>query len=747
MYNPKIWYTGDIVTSGGLNNMEQGIAQNAHDIETINDSIDDLSTDTTELKNTLSDVKSELSYNGIGNYFDGVLYNGYWDGSGAIVDYSDLDVCNLNKIPCKEDDNIVIVANTSVEDLTYFISYLNDTTRIQRDTGTGTIYEGKAPAGAKYVCFTFEKRGIDKSTFGNVYAFVDNSIDKIKKDLASVHTDIGMVSTTFKMVTDHGHSSQLDRLYIPISAADKYYVKASLSTGQVISGAIYEIYTDGTSHIAQGSFYTETEYAYKASGDIAAIGVYINPPSTNCDAYVYVRTEGNLWTRLDNAVNNQKYKDEIIEQTVGIYANTFQMVSGSGHSSSLDQFNITIPKGSSYYIKAVASDGEVLPGQIYEIYSDGEYHLVSGSFYTGTEYKHTAEDNIYRIGLYIGAPSANITVSSYVKHEIDALNDQYILENYISTNNARHICNDAGVPLTLLHISDLHGDTGALKRITDYLSNYGTLVDDAICTGDMVPNTATAIESWWDSGVMTCIGNHDAASYDSSNGYDWDALSMADRVAYYISPFEANWDIVRESGKSYYYKDYTTQKVRLIVMDSQVYIANGADATAQNTWLTNLLSDAITNNMHVVIAIHAPKGGSPVEQCSFSKYGRTNMVELGDSFTPQAVVDIVESAITSGLHFVGYIVGHNHQDYIYKATDKQLGFCITCAAVAQKAQWTGSDQHRSGIEDAYNLVTIDTANTLVKIVRGGGADIDDHMRARKAICFNYSTGEKVGEVL
>ncbi len=33
MYNPKIWYDGDVVTSGGLNNMEQGIAQNAQDIE------------------------------------------------------------------------------------------------------------------------------------------------------------------------------------------------------------------------------------------------------------------------------------------------------------------------------------------------------------------------------------------------------------------------------------------------------------------------------------------------------------------------------------------------------------------------------------------------------------------------------------------------------------------------------------------------------------------------------------------
>ena len=39
MYNPKIWYDGDIVTSGGLNNIEQGIAQNAHDIEDLQDAL------------------------------------------------------------------------------------------------------------------------------------------------------------------------------------------------------------------------------------------------------------------------------------------------------------------------------------------------------------------------------------------------------------------------------------------------------------------------------------------------------------------------------------------------------------------------------------------------------------------------------------------------------------------------------------------------------------------------------------
>ena len=74
-------------------------------------------------------------------------------------------------------------------------------------------------------------------------------------------------------------------------------------------------------------------------------------------------------------------------------------------------------------------------------------------------------------------------------------------------------------------------------------------------------------------------------------------------------------------------------------------------------------------------------------------------------------------------------------------------YCVTCANTASNAQWKNSDQDRSENVDAYNLITIDTTNSLVKIVRGGGADIDDHMRARKAICFDYSTGEKVGEAL
>lgn len=99
--------------------------------------------------------------------------------------------------------------------------------------------------------------------------------------------------------------------------------------------------------------------------------------------------------------------------------------------------------------------------------------------------------------------------------------------------------------------------------------------------------------------------------------------------------------------------------------------------------------------------------------------------------------------------FIGYIVGHTHQDNIWDALNDhtQLMYCVTCAAVSYAPQWQNSDQSRSDTLDAYNLITIDTSNTLVKIVRGGGANIDNRMRQRKAISIDYSNGTIVGEAL
>ena len=334
----------------------------------------------------------------------------------------------------------------------------------------------------------------------------------------------------------------------------------------------------------------------------------------------------------------------------------------------------------------------------------------------------------------------------------DCVGHHRVREVETSLENARHIpYSHNAQPLTLLHISDLHADTAAMGRIMDDASAYGGMVDGAICTGDIVANTAGQISSWWNPSIMTCIGNHDTASYSSGTGYDWTALSMADRDAYYIAPFESNWGITHTAGTSYYYKDYTDSNVRLIVMDSMLYMSDSyaSQASTQTAWLSNLLSGAITAGLHVLIAIHSPHNGAEPVPCSFTRIGAGTVGLDTSCNTPQTVIDAVATAIGNGLDFIGYIVGHTHQDGVWDAEGDgtQMMYCITCAAVSYAPQWKNSDQQRSTTMDAYNLVTIDTNNKLVKIVRGGGADVDDKMRPRRMLCISYDTGTIVGQEL
>ena len=361
----------------------------------------------------------------------------------------------------------------------------------------------------------------------------------------------------------------------------------------------------------------------------------------------------------------------------------------------------------------------------------------SASFVLLTLYNNTTNAIVPSEGIHLSA-YGNPKIVDELKSNNDVLKD---------LKNARHIANSGAVPFTILHFSDIHQDSNSLESIVNDATLYAENVDDIICTGDIRANDGGEIASWWKPDVMTCIGNHDSAVY-SGGSYNWTGVSMAQRDSWYIAPFESNWSITHTSGTSYYYKDYAEQKIRLVVMDVMLYTGTiGTEANAQTAWLENLLGDAITNNLHVLIAIHAPHGGSSAFECSFSRYGQGTMPTLTDCDTPQSVIDVVGTAIGNGLKFVGYIVGHTHQDNVWIAAEKQLMYCVTCAAVTQVAQWENSDQDRSLALNAYNLITIDTTHSLVKIVRGGGADIDDHMRTRKAICFDYSTCTKVGEVL
>ena len=314
-------------------------------------------------------------------------------------------------------------------------------------------------------------------------------------------------------------------------------------------------------------------------------------------------------------------------------------------------------------------------------------------------------------------------------------------------NMSRHIPGSGTVkPLTLLHFSDPHADTAAVNRILMKASTYSDLIDGMICTGDITENTYGSISGWWNPNVMTCIGNHDTAKYENGS-YDWTYLTMAQRDQYYIAPFESNWGITHTSGTSYYYKDYADSKVRLIVLDGMLYTNPGEDAVTQTAWLGTTMDGAKALDYHVLIAIHAPHGGAEAVDCTFSKRGGGTRPVYADCNTPQDVIEVVASKIEAGCKFVGYLCGHAHQDNIWDCENdgKQLMYCVTCAAVSNRNQWKNSDQYRDENMDAFNIVTIDTVNGLVKIIRCGGANADMNMRNRKQICFYYPDGIIFGQ--
>lgn len=297
--------------------------------------------------------------------------------------------------------------------------------------------------------------------------------------------------------------------------------------------------------------------------------------------------------------------------------------------------------------------------------------------------------------------------------------------------------------VTILHFSDIHADRSALKQISEAIDNYNGNIDGSICTGDIVANSYGSISSWWNSKIMTCIGNHDSASY-SSGIYDWTYLPMSERSKLYIEPFEAFWNVNHNQGTSYYYKDFADKKVRLIVIDTMLYMSDStySEASAQTVWLQALLNAAKENGYHVIIATHAPNGLAKSMDCSFSKYHTNERVMPieKDCTLPNSVVDTVKTSIDGGLHFIGYICGHTHQDDIWVCAgdNRQLMYCIATSNVENINQWKSTDLWHGENCNAYNLVTIDTSTKTVCIIRGGGANADKFMRERKLICIDYA---------
>jgi predicted phosphodiesterase len=336
-------------------------------------------------------------------------------------------------------------------------------------------------------------------------------------------------------------------------------------------------------------------------------------------------------------------------------------------------------------------------------------------------------------------------VTDYINRKNDPNTSVLALNDGVSLKikQAKHCMSSEVSPLLLAHISDLHLDGTRLKRFVDFVDSVSD-IDDSICAGDMVDSYANGMSYWTAAGasnIMTVIGNHDGLVDDSGGWYDGQC-SMSDAYNRFMSPYISNWGVTHTGSNTYYYKDYPSKKIRLIVIDS---MRSGTDATTQNTWLANVLADAKTNGYHVVIATHCvPQTTDGIDyiDCTFTSKKFTYQDLYDGCITFDSYQQTVQNFITNGGHFICWICGHTHVDFVYTTQEypNQLWIVVTCGK-----QNVNNDQDRTigtRDEDAFNLLSFDINNGIVKVIRVG-ADRDCYIRHIGTISINYTTQEVV----
>ena len=330
---------------------------------------------------------------------------------------------------------------------------------------------------------------------------------------------------------------------------------------------------------------------------------------------------------------------------------------------------------------------------------------------------------------------------------IEVLEDNNIIKNNVVATetiiNTHYLGWNDNKRFSLLHFSDIHANSKELERIIkyrDYISDY---LDDTICTGDNVYGVFSNEFNYWINNnsaknILLAVGNHDSFSKNSFN--DSDLVSMSDVSNKFFNPLISNWNVTNyTSGNTYYYKDYVSKNIRLIVLDSQRI---GVDATNQLNWLNNALSDAITNNLQVIIAMHYfPSQNIRMYDCSFSMY-QYRGYNLTSNFVGFDVVGTVDTFIENGGTFITYLVGHKHADgfgYV-DGHQNQTVSIVTCATFNSIEVSNYGDQARKEghkCQDAFNLITVDPDRKYLQVIRVG-ADINMFGLERKNICFNYA---------
>lgn len=284
--------------------------------------------------------------------------------------------------------------------------------------------------------------------------------------------------------------------------------------------------------------------------------------------------------------------------------------------------------------------------------------------------------------------------------------------------------------LSLLHFSDIHGVTRNLENVVKVQNYFSDIMSDVIDTGDDVndqfsdPDIFAGVAGA--EKILRCIGNHDNA-VKSGSVYDFNAKTASECYDKFFAPYINDWSVTYTADKCYYYKDYPTQGVRLVVLDVM------HNDSTQEAWLDSVLADAKTNELAVICANHYPRiidgYQTPFNDASPAA---NNM--------PEAWASSVDLFISGGGEFVCWLCGHTHKDSVgtIQGHQNQVMIVIDTSATGRSVTSNTYRKFYTRSQDLMNVISVDRNNTTIKVVRIGARERDD-LQVIDSMVIDYST--------
>ena len=555
-----------------------------------------------------------------------------------------------------------------------------------------------------------------------------------------------------------------------------------------------DLVTDHTITAVAADYYTITIRA--AMG--VSVNIGINTPNEYVDD---VPTEGSdnllnsgsIYNALNDVYEAMEPLNDLITRELELDAFTHGYPSSIGVVYTRYRFAIEIPQipisvkvegVPSSYVVGIQTNSSIADAL------NSSVNSIEGAGWGTTEYEFTnTSSKVVCVGFKIGSAGTtnftqsdidalmeNVKVTFYPwttisggdsgATDIISLNDERLTTRYL-TNLKRPNISDNGQytwglePFTLLHFSDIHADGVNLKRIMDYKEHYASFINDAICTGDLIRNKFSDSYSFWDSAgaesVLVSTGNHEYYNGESSAYY----TQITPKQVYdkFFAPYISEWgtvvfpDNAATEGYNYYYKDYVSQKIRLIVLDNMANMSATRN-NVQATWLASVLESARQSQYHVICAIHI--GSTLITPYDTPFFAMRTIINSDSGANSQTYAefytlrDAVETFIDNGGKFVCWIGGHKHSDCVALLTGYRQGcFHVPTAAggdtqrnVDGHVWWLipqGDDCSRADgtkSQDCFNIYSVDTEKGMLRLFRAGN-DLDRYGRHKGMLVYDY----------